>query len=74
MIGALAKKARTSQSRCNSKDGSLFGLKEHAHDVLGVHEANLGVREHVVHGSHTHVLEQVGSSTSDDETDWRLQA
>ena len=26
-----------------------FGLEEHAHNVLGFREANLGVREHVVH-------------------------
>ena len=71
--GTTSCKEGKDESRCNSKDGSLFGLEEHAHDVLGFREANLGVREHVVHGSHTHALEQVGSSTSDDGTDWRLQ-
>ena len=43
------------------------------HDVLGFREANLGVREHVVHGSYTHALGQVGSSASEDGTSWRLQ-
>ena len=56
------------ESRRNSEDGSLFGLEEHAHDVLGFREANLGVQEHFVHGGYTHALEQVGSSASDDGT------
>ena len=61
------------EDRRYSTHVSFSRLREYAHDVLRIREANLGVREHDVHGSHTHTLEQVGQSSSNDGTDRRVQ-
>ena len=50
-----------------------MGMGDHAQDVFGFCPPYTRVWKHLVHGSETHALEQVGSSASDDGTDRWLQ-